>query len=270
MVKKTNTLANKADKHVLYEQCVQNAEFEINWIEEQFLNARARPLRHLKEDFCGTANASCEFVRHHPDNRVTGMDLDADVLGWGGKHHVAQLTQDEQSRITLVNDNVLNPTGQTFDAVLAMNFSYWVFKTRPQLLTYFKTAYGQLNDDGMLFLDAFGGYEAFNDEQEEVTEHEGFDYVWHLKEFNPVNFDANYAIHFTFPDGSAIENAFEYHWRHWNLPEIKELLEEAGFHDVTFFFQDWDYEADEAKDVFVPRTESDADPGWVAYISAKK
>ena len=42
-----------------------------------------------------------------------------------------------------------------------MNFSYWVFKERGRLRRYFRRAYAALAPDGILYLDAYGGYEAF-------------------------------------------------------------------------------------------------------------
>ncbi len=267
---KQATLAAQANKHALYEASVQCSEYEIDWVTARFAEMRGRPLRKLREDFCGTANAACEYVKRHPDNTATGVDLDADVLEWGRKHHLAALPAEAQARIQLLNQDVKQASTPSVDAVLAMNFSYWVFETRASLLEYFQHARNNLADDGMLFLDAFGGYDCFKDDEEEETEYDDFTYVWHLRSFNPIDNHCAYAIHFRFADGSEIENAFTYHWRHWSLPEIRELLEEAGFQKITIWMQGWDDEADEATDEFFASTEADADPGWVAYISAEK
>ena len=149
-------------------------------------------MRLLREDFCGTANAACEFVSRHADNRAVGVDIDPEVLAWGKEHRLAALKGDAPERVELIQDDVMavNTPGQ--DAVLAMNFSYWFFYTRAELLAYFKHARAQLKEDGVLYLDAFGGYDCFKDDEEEVTEHDGFDYVWHLVEFNPIDHMAVY------------------------------------------------------------------------------
>ncbi len=49
------------------------------------------------------------------------------------------------------------------DIVLAMNFSYWLLLERELTIDYFKSVYIALVDDGIFFLDAYGGYEAFQE-----------------------------------------------------------------------------------------------------------
>jgi hypothetical protein len=76
-------------------------------------------------------------------------------------------------------------------------------------------------------------------------------------------------IHFHFNDGSKLRKAFHYEWRLWSLPEIREILLEAGFSKVTVYWQGWD-ENDEPDGIFVPATKGEADPGWICMISAEK
>ena len=59
-------------------------------------------------------------------------------------------------------------------------------------------------------------------------------------------------IHFKFPDGSRIKNAFSYDWRLWTLPEVQELLAEAGFDRITVYWQGTDEETGEANGEFEP------------------
>ena len=51
------TMAEKADRHILYEQAVQSVEDEIEFLGETFRALRSREPILLREDFCGTANA---------------------------------------------------------------------------------------------------------------------------------------------------------------------------------------------------------------------
>lgn len=261
-------LANNYDKYALYQQSVQNAALEIAWIRDKFYALRGRKLLKLREDFCGAAATSAEFVSCGKKHRAVAVDIDSSALQKAQTLNIDALPAAAQSRICLLLDDVLNCQAKDNDALIAMNFSYWIFKTRAELLRYFKHAKQQLVADGVLFLDAFGGYECFN-EQQEVSHLPGYDYVWQLARFNPVDNFCHYKIHFRFADGSAIENAFEYHWRHWHLPEIKELLQEAGFVNIKFYFQDWDYAKHQPTDEFVEQTSFAADPGWVAYITAE-
>ena len=61
--------------------------------------------------------------------------------------------------------------------------------------------------------------------------------IWDQKAYNPINGDMLCHIHFSFPDGSKIKKAFTYDWRLWTLPEIRELLLEAGFQRATVYWE---------------------------------
>ncbi len=155
------------------------------------------------------------------------------------------------------------------DIVVAMNFSYQIFKTRVELKRYFSRVYEALTDDGIFFLDAFGGYEAFR-EMEESSEFDNFTYVWDQHRYNPVNGDITCLIHFTFPDGSKMKRAFSYHWRLWTLPELQELLTEAGFRRVLVYWEGTDEKTGEGNGEYLPTKVGEADAGWICYLSAEK
>jgi len=261
------TEAQRADRHVLYESSVQCVEAEIDFIDETYRKLRGRGARILREDFCGTTNTSCEWVRRRSDNVAYCVDIDPDVLRWGRQHHISALNRDQASRITLLNQDVLKAEPGAADVVLAMNFSYWVFKTRDSMKQYFRRVRRGLKRDGIFFLDAFGGYEAFQN-LEESTEYDGFTYIWDQAEYNPITGDAVMYIHFSFPDGSRIERAFTYHWRQWTLPELTELLTEAGFRPTVYW--EGEDEKGEGNGIYSPSTQGGADAGWVAYIVAEK
>ena len=261
--------AELADKHALYEASVQCAEAEIDFVDDTFSSLRGRPASRLREDFCGTANTACEWVRRRTDNCAIGVDLDAEVLQWGRAHHVASLKPKQRARVQLLNDNVLTTQTEPVDVVLAMNFSYWIFKQRESLLQYFNAVHRSLVDDGIIFLDAFGGYDAFR-EVKEKTEYDDFSYVWEQASYNAVNSDFFCHIHFRFDDGSKLKRAFTYDWRLWTLAEIRELLLAAGFKRVENYFQGWDEQSEEADGEFVPAAEVDADASWLAYMTAEK
>jgi hypothetical protein len=77
-------------------------------------------------------------------------------------------------------------------------------------------------------------------------------------------------IHFHFPDGSKLQNAFTYEWRLWSLPEIREVLQEAGFQTSTVYWQGTDAATGEGDGIFSPTVVGDPDPGWIAYIVAER
>ena len=74
------SLAELANRHVLYQQSVQCVEAEIDMIDENFKKLRGRQATSLREDFCGTANTSCEWVRRRPKNIAVAIDLDQEVV----------------------------------------------------------------------------------------------------------------------------------------------------------------------------------------------
>jgi cyclopropane fatty-acyl-phospholipid synthase-like methyltransferase len=261
------SLAEEADKHVLYEKAVQCVEAEIDFVDETFERIRGRKATNLREDFCGTANSSCEWVKRRDTNIAYSVDLDAEVLGWGKKHHIEELTENQQQRVNTIVADVMNSNTKPVDVVLAMNFSYWIFKQRETMVSYYRSVYESLVDDGVFILDSFGGYEAFQ-EMEESTKHNGFTYVWDQSHYNPISGDGLFHIHFKFKDGSKLKKAFTYDWRVWTLPEITEMLTEAGF-TAAVYWEDSDEDGD-GNGVFEQTREGEADAGWIAYIVALK
>ncbi len=266
--KKSLTLAERADRHTLYEQAVQCVEAEVDFIDETFKAVRGRTPEVLREDFCGTANTACEWVRRRRKNKAIGVDLDESVLAWGRAHNVAALGQ-AANRITLVSENVIKVDTLPPDVIIAMNFSYWIFKKRQQLRRYFRRVRQALGSDGIFILDAFGGYDSFRVTKDK-TKNEGFTYIWDQAYYNPITGDMRCHIHFKFPDGSRIKNAFSYDWRLWTLPEVQELLAEAGFDRITVYWQGTDEETGEANGEFEPATVGEPDAAWIVYIVAQK
>lgn len=263
------TQAQKADRHDLYQRSVQAAEPECEFIADTFQALRRRAARKLREDFCGTALVAAEWVRRGPRNSAIGVDLDPEVLAWGEAHNLEALRPKQRERITLKQADVLEVRTAPMDCILAMNFSYWLIKERAALKRYFTRVRQQLVDDGIFFLDAFGGYDAHKVIREK-TEHKGFTYIWRQASFHPVTHHCECHIDFRFPDGSQIRPAFSYTWRLWTLPEIRELLLEAGFTQVTIHWQGYNEKTGEPNGVFLPTEAGEPDAGWIAYIVAEK
>jgi SAM-dependent methyltransferase len=262
------TMAERADIHELYEQAVQAVEPEIEFLETTFRALRGRDAVSFREDFCGTASAACQWVRSAPGRHAIGVDNDADVLEWGRRNRVARLPEADRPRVKLLQDDVRTVVTEPVDIIGAFNFSYFLFDTRDALRDYFKGCRDALTDDGVLFLDAFGGPEAI-DVQKEKTKLDGFTYVWDQAEFHPVTHHMVCHIHFKFPDGSKIKKAFTYEWRLWTLPEIREVLLEAGFSSARVYWEGED-EDGEGNGEFTEDAAGTPDLAWVAYIVAEK
>ncbi|MCP4994900.1 MAG: class I SAM-dependent methyltransferase [Gammaproteobacteria bacterium] len=264
------TMAKRADRHKLYELSVQYAASEIEFIDDTYKQIKGRKAKLLREDFCGTANVCCEWVHQRKTNRAIGVDIDPEVLQWGRENNLNQLSLSEQKRIALLQKNVLKVDTEAPDIISAMNFSYWLFKERKQLKQYFKQVRKSLAKDGVLFMDAYGGYESFREiEEEREIEDEDFNYIWEQEKYDPITGNLICHIHFDFPDDSRLERAFSYDWRLWTLPEIRELLEEVGFRNITIYWQGWDDDG-EPDGLFEPAESGEAEAGWICYISAEK
>ena len=171
----------------------------------------------------------------------------------------------------LLEGDVLQVTGNPVDAVLATNFSYYLFKTRSELKNYFMTARKHIRPGGIFIMDAYGGSESF-EEQEEERDLDGFVYVWDQNHYNPITGDVINHIHFRFPDGTEMNKAFTYEWRLWTLPELQELLLEAGFQSVNVYWEgtiEDGAEAGEGDGEFKQTRVGEACQGWIAYLVAQ-
>ncbi|MBT8122669.1 MAG: class I SAM-dependent methyltransferase [Gammaproteobacteria bacterium] len=267
---KKKTMAERADRHVLYEKSVQNVADDYKFVSKTFHKLRGRRARHLREDFCGTASMCCEWVRHNRKNTAVGVDIDPEVLAWGRDNRLSRLKPDARLRVSLIQDDVARVVAtRSFDVVLAMNFSYQLFTTRKELLAYFRNVHKALAGDGVLMMDAFGGSDAYK-EIREKRKYKGYRYTWEQASYNPIDGKMRCYIHFGFPDGSRLKKAFSYEWRMWGLPELRELLEEAGFSSVTVYWEETDPETGEGTNTYSPATVGEADPGWICFLVAGK
>ncbi|MCA9291726.1 MAG: class I SAM-dependent methyltransferase [Phycisphaerales bacterium] len=261
--------AATSDRHELYELSVQSVDAECEFIEQVWSERRRRPARLIREDFCGTGAASVEWVRRHKDNRAIGVDLDPEVLAWGKARAATRATEAQLERMTWRKADVTKAKADGVDTVLAMNFSYFIFRTRPELRRYFRAVHKALVADGMFLLDAYGGSESFA-EVEEERDLDGFTYIWDQHIYHPVTGYVENHIHFRFPDGTRMDRAFSYHWRLWTLPEIQELLLEAGFRNVTVYWEGTEEDSEEGNGEFEPNETGEACEGWIAYLVAEK
>jgi SAM-dependent methyltransferase len=255
------------DRHWLYQESVQSPGEHVEFFDRVYSEKHGHPARTLKEDFCGTAFLSAGWVQERPDNTAVGVDLDLETLDWGREHNVAPLSDDERGRLTLLHENVLAVHEPRVDVVAALNFSYFEFKTRDALREYFEVAHRSLQPEGILVLDIFGGWEA----QMEVTDktaNDGFTYVWEQTAYDPISHLTQFQIHFRFRGGGGIKAAFEYNWRLWTMPEVRELLLEAGFKKVDVYWEQIDEDTDEGNGEFEPVTEAENCPGWIAMLVA--
>jgi hypothetical protein len=266
--KKKPTLADRADRHVLYQRAVQSPEADAEFFARVYAERNGRPAKRLREDFCGTALLSCTWVQSSKQRSAVGIDLHGPTLDWGRQHNVSQLDHAQQARLELVQGDVLEGGGGLADVTCAMNFSYCVFKSRELLRRYFAVVHAGLNPGGVFVTELYGGTEAIVPVTDE-RECKGFTYVWEQESYDPITADTVCHIHFRFKDKSRIRRAFTYEWRLWTLPELRELLLEVGFSSVDVYWEEVDEDGDGTGEYH--RTEHEENQeSWLVYVVAAK
>ena len=128
-----------------------------------------------------------------------------------------------------------------------------------------------LDKQGIEVLDMMGGKECYATDTTEkrtvVKGHKGFKYHWEHAYFNPITGDCSFYIHFKFGDGSKMKKAFEYHWRFWTIPEVKEMLAEAGFRKSLVY---WDIAPEDEEAEWKAVNKAPNDDSWLCYIVGVK
>ena len=250
------TQAQRADRHVLYQHSVQGTEFEIEFFVDRYKELRGKKPKSLREDFCGTALLSVDWCKSHPKHTALGVDLCQDTLAWGKRHNIRPAGRDVASRLDIRHANVLDVHEPKVDVTC-------------------ESAHQGLKKDGIFVLDLLGGTETMSEvEEEREVEGQTFTYIWEQAKFNPITHDFLCHIHFDFPDGSRMKKAFTYDWRLWTLPELREVLIEAGFSRVHVFWEQFEDDPEGGEelvgtDEFIDTLEADNQESWVTYIVAE-
>lgn len=268
------TMADLADKFSLYETSVQMPDHEVNFFIQAYRDARQQMPYTLGEDFCGTFAVSCHWVQSDEKRSAIAIDSSRETLKWGRDHNLSRLREEQQKRVTLMQQDVRNRNSKKVDVIAAQNFSFWSLKTRREVLDYFRSALAGLADDGIMVLDMMGGaecrIEGLTHKQTIREGRDGFSYIWKQVSYNPINSDTCCSISFKFADGSRLQDAFVYHWRLWTIVEVREMLSEAGFSKTHVYWaidEDLDAEPDLA---WQRREKAPSDASWTCYLVAIK
>jgi SAM-dependent methyltransferase len=265
----------RPDRHVLYEASVQNVEYDLDLFDRVYHSVRGARFTRLREDFCGTAALAAAWVIRSEEHHAWGVDAHAATLAWARRHRLPRLGAAAR-RLVLECRDVRERAGAKVDVVAAGNFSYWVFHARGELLEYFRAARRSLREGGLWIGHAFGGTHAMGQLTETLrvpatTSLAGdpvapFTYVWEQTSFNPVDHRLRCSIHFRLKGGLTLRHAFRYDWRMWTLPELRELLVEAGFERAEVWVEGWDDERHRPDHVYRRRSRFENQKGWLAYV----
>ncbi len=265
----SDSMAARADRYELYLQSVQAPDVDVKFFQRVYKSNFKQAAQSLREDFCGTAAVCCEWVGKRGEREAWGVDLDAEPLAWGQQFNLPLVPEPRRDLVHFVEGDVRTAKTPPADIITAQNFSYCCFKTRDELRNYFKVALGNLKKQGVFILDLFGGYESIEDEREDERDLKGFTYVWEQHKYDPINAFGIYKIHFRFDDRSEMKDAFVYDWRIWTIPEVREVLLEAGFDHVDVYWEDED-EDGEGTGQYSKQKYGTCDPAWNAYIVGVK
>jgi hypothetical protein len=125
----------------------------VEFIDKWYKKLHGRIPLSLREDFCGTAALSREWVKHRRSAHAYGVDLDPEPLKIGYDQYLKSAHVHETKRLHLVQGDVLKPMDiPLVDVTCAFNFSYFIFKKREDLIHYFKMVKSGLKKQGMFIL----------------------------------------------------------------------------------------------------------------------
>ncbi len=243
------------DRYALYETAVQRPEPMLVFIERSYGRLRGGQPRVLREDFCGSAWLSTMWVRSDGARRAVAVDRDAQVLEYADRVHRRPLGA-AAGRLRLVRSDVRRCRRKA-DVIASLNFSHFIYKSRADLLAYFRHARKCLNRPGLFICDLYGGPGAM---RPGVSRRKFGDFTYHGQQvsYDPETAGVLNHIHFSFPGGRWMRKAFVYDWRLWSLMELREALAEAGFDGSRVF-----YETERGFDEDFDPCQGDE---WVAYL----
>lgn len=259
--------AATADRYHLYQLSVQSPVEDVEFLVNVYESIRGHKPRHFREDFCGTCLLTANWVNQGKEFTAEAFDIDAEPLEWGRVNNLEPLGKASRRAVVHLGD-ARGPSDKPPDVRCAQNFSYWVFKTREELLDYFRKAHADLAPTGIFVVDVHGGPESIQEMEEETDLDEGFTYVWDQDEYWPITGESKCYIHFRFLDDSSLERAFSYDWRVWGLPEIAETLKDAGFQRVDCYWEGTDEDGESGNGIFTKETRGEYCLSYVAYLVA--
>lgn len=261
-------LKKPRNKYDLYETAVQAPDQDIQFLTKTFFKLKKKKPLVLREDFCGTFALAREWVLGHPKHRAYAYDLDPEPLAFGAWKASVECSEEQRSRLVVKKQNVLLKRKPLADVIVAMNFSYFIFKERATLKAYFASCLRDLKPGGILCLDAIGGTTCLIPNTF-VRRLPGYKYIWDLESYDPIKNNARFAIHFQEKGRAVRKRAFTYDWRLWSIPEIRDLMEDVGFRRSSVYWEGADKNG-VGNGIFTQRETGEACETWIAYIVGEK
>ncbi|MFG0327997.1 MAG: methyltransferase domain-containing protein [Phycisphaerales bacterium JB037] len=228
------------DRFDCYEACVQSPGALVPFL----LGLHGGQPTRLGEDFCGSAALSAAWVASADARTAIGIDLDAPTIDHARARAARRLTSDQLARLDLRVGDVRTAPDDPRDLIFVGNFSIGEIHTRPELLGYLRSVRARLAPGGVFISDTYGGESAFvaghvhrhHSARDPELGSVRIRYTWEQRSANPLTARVVNALHFRVERGGEIldelPDAFVYDWRLWSVPELDDLLREAGFASV--------------------------------------
>ena len=252
------------DKYYYYHASVQSPDTDVEFFESTYKALRKKNAMLLREDFCGTHAVACEWIKSNKKRHAYGVDLDNEPIAYGQENYASQLNSEQRKRLHILNENVLNKDLPSADITVACNFSYFIFRERELLRAYFKNVLQALKKDGIFIVDCFGG-SMCHEPNEENRKIKNFTYYWEQVSFDPVSNRARFYIHFKLKGQARRERVFSYNWRMWSIPEIREIMEEAGFNSTHVYWEGTSKNSN-GNGIFTKTEVGEDCDAWIAYV----
>ena len=256
------------DKYWYYHDAVQSPDIDAKFYRRVYREVTGGEPRSFREDFCGTFDLCCQWVKLNRKNRAVGIDVDLEPIQYGVRENLQKLDPDQQRRVSILRRNVLEKDLPGADIIVAVNFSYFIFRKRDVLKGYLAQALNALEDGGILVLDLFGGSNC-HEPIEEETVHDGYSYFWDQVTFDPITNEGLFNIHFRLKGEKKRKAVFQYEWRLWSLPEVRDILQEVGAGEIEVYWEGTTKKG-EGDGKFNRTKVGESCEAWIAYLVAQK
>ena len=252
------------DKYEAYARSVQSPREDARFMRLVYRNLNKSEPTIMREDFCGTFALCCEWVKLDETKRAIGLDIDPEPLAYGTETYLSELTPSQQKRVRTLERDVLVRYASKSDIICALNFSYFCFQERATLLRYFKACRQSLRPEGLFVVDAFGGPQC-GEPSTDKKRLPGLTYYFEQENFDPINNRTRFSIHFKPKDGKTRKRAFTYDWRMWSIPEIRDVMLDAGFKEVEVYWEGTSRDG-RGSGRFNRKAKGEPCQVWVAYV----
>ena len=268
------------DLQELYRWAVQDPRIQVTFLSLIYHHGAGRWPRRLREDFAGNAADAVDWLAVGGEGAIA-VDIDATALRWGTRR-ARRILGARADRLRVVKADVRTvgpPRLPKADVVAALNFSALVLHERRDMFDYLRRVRDGLRAGGVFVMNVFGGPLGMRPWVRRRTIRRkalyaiepappAFEYVWQQRSFDALTARLDCRLHFVLREGGrkrTLRNAFRYDWRVWTVPELRDLLREAGFRSSEV----WQHRNRGRGGVFEPTARLEG-PNWVAYVVGRR